>query len=218
MNKQTKITKPLRIALVGGGTAGPIVPLLAMRQFIIDSGHYPQAHFLVIDVRGSVGQALARHHKLAFARLFTGKLRRYFSLRNVGAPFLVAFGFFQALYILRKHKTTHVIGGGGFVEVPVIWAAWLLRLRRHIHQQDVVLTLANGLAAPAAQTISVTFESSLRDFAGSSGMFAGEVGKKISWTGNPCRPELAQASRTEAQHFFHLDKSWPTVYIFKLMD
>src|SRR6185436_11151561 len=96
------------------------------------------AHFLIIDVAGSVGEILAGHHNLSFFALTTGKLRRYFSLRTAPAPFLVVAGFFQALYLLRQRRITLVVGAGGFAQVPVVWAALCLRLPTHIHQQDVL--------------------------------------------------------------------------------
>jgi UDP-N-acetylglucosamine--N-acetylmuramyl-(pentapeptide) pyrophosphoryl-undecaprenol N-acetylglucosamine transferase len=212
LNRTRHKPKPVRIALAGGMTAGPIVPLLAVRDYIL--AHYqPQPHFIVLDVKGSVGEYLARREKIPFKRILAGRLRRYFSLRNIMGPFLVAAGFFQALYILRRERITHVLGAGGFVQLPVLWAAWLLRLRTHIHQQDMVRTLSNSLSAPAAKTISVTFPASLRDFPQGLGMFAHEAETKVVLTGNPCRPHLLKASRLEAQSYFKLDKSWPTVYI-----
>lgn len=211
MAKTSDDKQVLRIALLGGRTAGPIVPLLAVREYIL--GQRPQAYFIIMDVGGSVGQLLAKHHSIPFYRIQAGKFRRYFSLKTILAPFLVVVGFVQALYILRRQRITHVIGAGGFAQVPVIWAALVLRLARHIHQQDVVPTLANSLCAPAARTISVTFPSSLRDFPAGSGLFVNERDTKISLAGNPCRSGLLKASRAEAQKFFKLEKSWPTVFI-----
>jgi len=207
--------KPLRIALAGGMTAGPIVPLLAVRDYIVENYKSAQRdpYFIILDVKGSVGQHLAQREKIPFHHVTSGRLRRYFSWRNLATPVLLLAGFCQALYVLKRQRITHVIGGGGFVQLPVVWAAWLLRLRTHIHQQDVVVTLSNSLSAPAAKTISVTFSSSLRDFPRSMGMFAHETEAKVVWTGNPFRAHLAKASRLEAQQFFHLDKSWPTLYI-----
>lgn len=202
---------PLRVLLAGGNTAGPIVPLLAVREAILEK--QPQAEFVIVDSPGSVGQLLAKQHNIKFIGLRTGKLRRYFSLRTFVAPVLVVFGFFQALYLLRKHGITHIIGAGGFVQVPLVWAAWLSRLNTHIHQQDIIPTLANTLSAPFARTISVTFPSSLRDFTQGSGLFAQKPETKIHLTGNPCRTEIIHGSRLEAQKFFRLEKSWPTIYI-----
>ncbi len=203
--------KPLRIALVGGSTAGPIVPLLAVRDAILEQ--HPEAFFLVVDVRRSVAQNLARHEHLTFFTMYTGKLRRYFSVRTIVAPFLVLYGFFQSLYLISRYRITHVIGAGGFVQVPMVWAAWLLRRKTHIHQQDIIPTLANALCAPVARTISVTFPSSVRDFPQGLGLFKDETANKIHLTGNPCRSTILRALRPEAQKFFHLDKSWPTIYV-----
>jgi UDP-N-acetylglucosamine--N-acetylmuramyl-(pentapeptide) pyrophosphoryl-undecaprenol N-acetylglucosamine transferase len=206
------IDKLPRIALVGGLTAGPIIPLLAVAEAIREAN--PRAKFLIIDVKNSVGQHMAKLVKYPFARLITGKLNRYFSWRNILTPILLAIGFFQALWVLRSQQVTYIVGAGGFVQVPVIWAGWLLRIPAHIHQQDVNVTLANVLAAPIAKSISVTFESSLRDFFQGSGLFRPAAHKnKITHTGNPVRQAILRASVAEAHKYFGLDPAWPTLYV-----
>jgi UDP-N-acetylglucosamine--N-acetylmuramyl-(pentapeptide) pyrophosphoryl-undecaprenol N-acetylglucosamine transferase len=207
----SRFENQLRIVLAGGATAGPIAPLLAVRESLLKKEL--QAQFFIADVAGSVGELLSKSEQIPFFRMRTGKLRRYFSWRTVAAPFLVLFGLAQAIYLLKRYKITHVLGAGGFVQVPLIWAAWLLRLRTHIHQQDIAPTLANSLCAPIAKTISVTFASSTRDFYSGLGLWRETTATRITITGNPCRDNIFRASRPEAQKFFQLDPSWPTVYI-----
>ncbi len=211
LQMKNKKLKPISVALVGGLTAGPIMPLLALREEI--KSRHPTAHFIAIDVAGSVASLLAKRQHVVFYPIAAGKLRRYFSIRTVSSPVLVVIGIIQSMRILLRHKVTQVIGAGGFVQVPVIWAAWLLRIPVHIHQQDISPTLANTLCAPLATTMSVTFESSLQDFPRSSGIFSHGREVNIAWTGNPVRPEILSGGKIEGQKQFGLDRSWPTVFI-----
>jgi UDP-N-acetylglucosamine--N-acetylmuramyl-(pentapeptide) pyrophosphoryl-undecaprenol N-acetylglucosamine transferase len=105
-----------------------------------------------------------------------------------------------------------VLGAGGFVQVPVCYAAKLLRIPIFIHQQDVVPTLANSLVAPMATKITTTFETSLRDFPSGSGLQS-TTSQKVFWTGNPVRPGLDKVSREKAYKFFKLDPNLPTILI-----
>jgi UDP-N-acetylglucosamine--N-acetylmuramyl-(pentapeptide) pyrophosphoryl-undecaprenol N-acetylglucosamine transferase len=204
--------RTLRVVLAGGKTAGPVVTLLAVAEAI--KQNHPAALFVLADISGSVGERLAREKGLGFTAIRTGKLRRYFSWSNFLTPFLVFVGFLQALVLLRRFKPDLVIGAGGFVQVPVAWAAWALRIPVHIHQQDVTVTLANALCAPVARSISVTFESSLRDFRQGSGLFSHvPTQKPIVWTGNPVRPEILTATKVEAQSFFQLSADLPTLFV-----
>lgn len=53
----------------------------------------------------------------------TGKLRRYFDLKNFSDPFRVIKGFSQAKALMKELKPDVVFSKGGFVSVPVVLAA-----------------------------------------------------------------------------------------------
>ncbi|MFA6215504.1 MAG: UDP-N-acetylglucosamine--N-acetylmuramyl-(pentapeptide) pyrophosphoryl-undecaprenol N-acetylglucosamine transferase, partial [Patescibacteria group bacterium] len=129
--------------------------------------------------------------------------RRYFSWQNFFDPILIIFGFFQALAIILKFKPQAVISAGGFVAVPVTWAAWLCRRPVLILQQDIRPGLANKLMARFASIIAVAFPKSLADF----------PGPKTVLTGNPVRPEILTGSREAGYKFFNFDPQLPTVLI-----
>lgn len=190
------------IFLVGGLSAGPIVPLLAVAEEwrTGDSQIKP----VVLDVRNSVGQHLAKTNGYKFERIITGKLRRYFSFRTLGLPFLLICGLIQALLILRKYRPIAVLGAGGFVQVPVVVAAWLMKVPSFIHQQDVQATLTNTLTAPLANLVTVTFESSIRDFPQGTGLGKKYVStNKIIWTGNPRQNSAIKGKPTKTQALKH---------------
>jgi UDP-N-acetylglucosamine--N-acetylmuramyl-(pentapeptide) pyrophosphoryl-undecaprenol N-acetylglucosamine transferase len=81
----------------------------------------------------------------------TGKLRRYFSLKNFTDPFLIILGIIQAFILLGKVKASIVFSKGGFVSAPVVWAAWLRGIPIIIHESDATQALATKLTLPFAQ-------------------------------------------------------------------
>ena len=111
---------------------------------------------------------------IKFIAIPSGKLRRYFSLKNFLDPFKIIAGFFKSLFVILRFKPDLIMTAGAFVSVPIVWAAWILRVPILVHQQDVRPGLANKLMAPFANVITVTFEESLKNY-----------GKKAVWTGNP---------------------------------
>ena len=174
MQKNTK-----KILLTGGGTGGSVAPLLA----IADSLRVASCElrdFLWIGTKQGLEREMVENAGIKFKPIFSGKFRRYLSLRNFIDPFLITFGFFQAFFIMLKWKPNLVVSAGSFVSVPVVWAAWLLRTPVLIHQQDARPGLANKLMAPFAKIITVTFEKSLADY-----------GRKAVWAGNPVRSQLS---------------------------
>ncbi len=210
--------KTYKILFSGGGTGGSVAPLLAIYdemknppnppassagQALYQGGRREGAggyEFLWLGTKFGVEKVMVEKEGIKFKAISGGKWRRYFSLNNLVDIFKIKLGFFQALFIMLKWRPDMVMSAGSFVSVPVVWAAWLLRVPVLIHQQDVRPGLANKLMAPFAKIITVTFEKSMRDY-----------GKKAVWTGNPIRKNF-QFSIFNFQ-FNKIDKSLPVVLI-----
>ncbi|OGH90681.1 MAG: hypothetical protein A2479_01085, partial [Candidatus Magasanikbacteria bacterium RIFOXYC2_FULL_39_8] len=94
------------------------------------------------------------------------------------------------------------ISAGGFISVPLHFAAWFLGIPTWVHQQDVVVGLANRLMTPCARVITTSLEHQMKYFSK----------KKTKWLGNPVRVELLHGSREEAVRIFNLKKDIPVVF------
>lgn len=174
-------------------------PLLALVDEIRSRPEKAGYDFLWIGTREGVEKPMVEKEGIPYKAIFAGKLRRYFSWKNLLDIIFIKFGFWQALFIMLSWRPDLVITAGGFVSVPVVWAAWILRVPALIHQQDVRPGLANKLMAPFAKVITVTFEKSLADY-----------GKKAVWTGNPVRKNISSPARSNA---FKLKQGLPTILI-----
>lgn len=197
MNEQRTISA----VFCGGGTLGPVTPLLAVAKEI--AARSPGARMTWIGTSDGPEARLVGAAGIPFRAVSAGKLRRYFSWSNFTDLFRIGRGFFQSLALLRRLRADVVVSAGGFVAVPVTWAAGLLRVPVHVHQQDVLPGLANRLSLPFASSLSVALESSVADFAG----------RNPAWTGNPVRAEILAGSRDEAVRLFGLDAAAPTVLV-----
>lgn len=163
--------KKPKILLVGGGTLGSVSPLLAIAK------NFPADYLFVCSPSGPEIK-IVKESGLPYITLNTGKLRRYFSWANFSDILKLKISFFKSLNILRKYKPDLVLTAGSFVAVPVVWAAWCCRIPIIIHQQDIVVGLANKLMAPLANKITVTFPEQKNNFKNK---------KKVVLTGNPVR-------------------------------
>lgn len=198
------MTKQLKIMLSGGGSGGPVTPLLTVARelytlkpevtFIFIGGHDGPEKTLVAEAAKSL--------PIIFIPILSGKLRRYFSLKNLADLFNIGGAFFQSLYLLKKEKPDLVMSAGAFVSVPLVWAAKIMNIPVLIHQQDVVPGLANRLMAGAAKIVTVTFKESLKKY-----------GAKAVLTGNPFICPIL-TSREEIFKNFNLDINLPLVLIF----
>lgn len=198
------------IVLTGSGSGGPVAPLLALVPHLEQS--IAHANFFFIGTNGGVEQHMAKKAGISFVGIVAAKLRRYWSLSNLVTPFKLVVGFIQAYRILNALSPLCVIGAGGFVQVPVAYAAWVLGIPVFIHQQDVMPGLANKLCAPIATRITVTFRESIVDFPHGWSVRNLHTVDKVVWTGNPVR-ELELPPREKALKHFKLDPEYPTVLI-----
>jgi UDP-N-acetylglucosamine--N-acetylmuramyl-(pentapeptide) pyrophosphoryl-undecaprenol N-acetylglucosamine transferase len=202
----------MRILLVGGGTGGPVRPLLVVAQEL--KKRHAKAEFLLVGTKNGPEAQMANYAGIPFASIPAGKWRRYASVENFLTPFNVIAGFFRAVSILKTFKPQCVFGAGGFVQGPVVWAAWLLHIPVVIHQQDVLPGLANRLSQWFASAITVTFEYSIRDFSQGFGFFLKrQKTEKVHWTGNPFAMEWKNKTREEGLRKFGLDPELPTLLV-----
>lgn len=203
--------KNYKILLTGGGTGGSVAPLLAVAEELkiplapsrgqapFDKGGEINFEFLWLGTKFGPEREMVERVEIKFKAIYGGKLRRYFSFKNLADIIKIKLGFFQALFIMLKWRPDLVMSAGSFISVPIVWAAWILGVPVLIHQQDICAGLANKLMAPFAKTITVAFEKSLADY-----------GKKAVWIGNPTRQSL-KTPNPKSQ--FPIDANLPVVLI-----
>ncbi len=164
-----KTRKP-KILLVGGGTLGSVSPLLAIAQKC-------EADYLFVGSETGPEKKIVEAHNIDFKTIKSGKLRRYWSWQNFVDLFRIRIAFWQSMLIILKFKPDIILTAGSFVAVPMAWAGKLMYVPVIVHQQDIVVGLANKLMAPFAKKITVSFPQQQTDF----------KRKKVVVTGNPVR-------------------------------
>ncbi len=188
-----------RIILTGGGTAGHVTPNIAL---------VPQLRELGFDIQyiGSydgIEKKLIEEMDISYHGIASGKLRRYFDLKNFSDPFRVAKGFFQAKKLLKQLNPDVIFSKGGFVTVPVVQAAKTLHIPVIIHESDMTPGLANRLAIPAASKVCCNFPETISHL---------PEGKAVV-TGCPIRAELRSGNRLEALKFCGFPADKPVLLI-----
>lgn len=188
-----------KIILSGGGTLGPVVPLLAIAE--IYKKHNPEAEFIWVGTKnGPEKELIERQSSILFYSIVAGKWRRYFSFWNIIDVFKIILAFFSSLFLLYREKPSLLISGGGFVSVPLHYAGWILGIPTWIHQQDVELGLANRLMAVSATKITTAL------LEGTSFYPA-----KSEWLGNPVR-DLFTADLAAARTRFGIPEGVPVIF------
>ena len=176
-----------KICLVGGGSAGHVFPALAISSRLLENGW--EIEF--IGSRSGLERRLLANSALTVREIFSGKLRRYWSFRNFSDVFLVIIGFLQSLFLLWRFRPDVLFSKGGFVSVPVVFAAALLRIPTIAHESDYSPGLANRLAAPFLKVFCVTFSDTRLNW----------FRNRLVHTGNPVRTEFLSADPKRGKAF-----------------
>ena len=93
---------------------------------------------------------------LDYIGISSGKLRRYFSWKNFSDPFRVLKGYFEAKKFMKKYKPDVVFSKGGFVTVPVVYAASKYKIPVIIHESDMTPDLLISLQLRSLQRYVIT--------------------------------------------------------------
>lgn len=166
-----------KIVLTGGGSAGHVTPNLALIPGL--QAHGIEVHY--IGTQDGIEHTLV--HGVPYHVIEAGKMRRYASAKNITDIFKIIKGYGQAKKILRSLQPDIVFAKGGFVSVPVAWAATKLNIPVILHESDYTPGLANRLCMKKAQTVCLSFDT--REAAGGKGVL----------TGSPIRSDLLTGSR-----------------------
>ena len=169
-----------KIVLTGGGTAGHVTPNIALIGALKKEGF----DISYIGSYNGIEKRLIEEQQVPYYGIASGKLRRYFDLKNFTDPFRVLKGLGQARRILGEIKPDVVFSKGGFVSVPVVQAAAAKHIPVIIHESDMTPGLANRLAFPFASKVCCNFPETIGHL---------PRGKAVL-TGSPIRPQLLEGN------------------------
>ena len=172
-----------KIVLTGGGTAGHVTPNIALLPALREAG-YEVAY---VGSENGIERELMRDCGIPYIGVPTGKLRRYFDLKNFTDPFRVIKGYGKARQFLKSYRPDVVFSKGGFVSVPVVRAAASLKIPCVIHESDMTPGLANKLCYGAASKVCCNCPETVDKL---------PKGKAVL-TGTPIRAELFTGDREE---------------------
>ncbi len=145
--------------MTGGGTLGPVTPLLAIVQAWKKAD--ADVHVTWVGTPRGPEKELIESRGIPFTSLSAPKLSRHRIWLWPFVPFHFLGSCLYAIYLLKKREPDLIFTAGGFTSVPIVLIAWFLHIPTWVHQLDVKVGLANRLMAPFATRISATWEASL---------------------------------------------------------
>jgi UDP-N-acetylglucosamine--N-acetylmuramyl-(pentapeptide) pyrophosphoryl-undecaprenol N-acetylglucosamine transferase len=156
----------MKILMVGGGSGGHVFPLIAIQQELnkIDSN----LEFLIVSDRLTDAVMNEFQPDTKFRMIKSGKIRRFahwkwydyfkpnrykFYMYNFIDLFKLSFGISQSLGILISAKPDIIFAKGGFVSVPVGFAAGVMNVPLILHDSDTRPGIASKLLSKRSKKI-----------------------------------------------------------------
>jgi UDP-N-acetylglucosamine--N-acetylmuramyl-(pentapeptide) pyrophosphoryl-undecaprenol N-acetylglucosamine transferase len=186
-----------RVAIAAGGTAGHVVPALAVADALRDRGAD------VLFLGGERAEAeLVPKAGYPLHRLRVAGLDRRNPLKAARAAALAGGATAQARRILKRERADAVIGGGGYVAGPAGLAAASLRLPLVLTEADSHLGVANRMLAPLAKRVFLAFP------------VAGREPPRYQVVGRPVPPGTGQGDPHQAKRRLGLPPDRPCLLVF----
>lgn len=182
------------IVLTGGGTAGHIMPNIALLNQLKDNFE----NIYYIGTNG-MEKEICKKYNIKFYEIKATKFVRKISLKTFLIPFKLIKSIFDAKKILKELKPDVIFSKGGYVSIPVCIAGKKLNIPVVSHESDLSVGLANKIILKYANVLCTSFkETSLKN-------------KKCVYTGSPIRDEIFNGNKQNIIYEFDYDKNKPTI-------
>ncbi|MFV9509986.1 undecaprenyldiphospho-muramoylpentapeptide beta-N-acetylglucosaminyltransferase [Tepidibacillus sp. LV47] len=173
----------MKVVLSGGGTGGHIYPALAIAKEI--KKQIPNAEFLYIGSKKGLEKGIVGKTGIPFVDIEITGFKRKLSFENVKTIVKFLKGIKTAKKYLREFQPDVVIGTGGYVCGPVLYAASKEKIPTIIHEQNVIPGLTNQFLSRYVDVVAISFEGAREHFSHA---------KRIELTGNPRATEVVNAN------------------------
>ncbi|NQV12168.1 UDP-N-acetylglucosamine--N-acetylmuramyl-(pentapeptide) pyrophosphoryl-undecaprenol N-acetylglucosamine transferase [Candidatus Uhrbacteria bacterium] len=191
----------MKILLSGGGTLGPVTPLLGLAEYW--RGRNDNVDLVWAGTTKGPEGPLIVANDIRFISIASVKIPRYATPYWIVMPFLGLYAFIESWNLLRVERPDVIVTAGGYVSVPLVVLGRVMGIPSWVHQQDVLPGLANKIMSKFARRVSVTFDSS-KDLFPSS---------KTEVTGNAVRACVAAGDRDSGFRKFNLSPDRKTILV-----
>lgn len=166
----------MKMIVSAGGTGGHIYPALAIINKFKEKEK--NLDILYIGTHNRMEKDLIPKRGIKYEALEIYGFSKRDILLDIKNIFLIGKAKKKCLKIMREFKPDIVLGIGGYVTYPVIWAAHKLGIKTFIHEQNSIPGKSNLMLQTKADLIGVSFKE--------SASFFKKAQDKVFYSGNPC--------------------------------
>ncbi|MDR3274536.1 MAG: undecaprenyldiphospho-muramoylpentapeptide beta-N-acetylglucosaminyltransferase [Endomicrobium sp.] len=188
------------IIIASSGTGGHIYPGIALAEEFKNKGY----NIIFFIGNNSASIEILKNSGFEYIQFNISGMPRKISFLFVPFLFKMKFAFYKSVKQIIKIKPLAVIGTGGYVAVPVLFAAKILQRKIFIHEQNTIPGKANLLLNRITDKIFLSFQSSEKYFKNKNTILAAY----------PVRKDILSTSREKALQKLKLKNEVFTILIF----
>ncbi|WP_017753632.1 undecaprenyldiphospho-muramoylpentapeptide beta-N-acetylglucosaminyltransferase [Calidifontibacillus oryziterrae] len=177
----------MKIVVSGGGTGGHIYPAIAFINEV--RKHNPEAEFLYIGTKNGLESSIVNRANIPFEAIEISGFKRSLSFENVKTILRFLKGVSISKKYIKQFKPDVVLGTGGYVCGPVVYAAAKLNIPTIIHEQNSVPGLTNKFLSKYVDKVAICFQEAEQFF----------PRNKVVFTGNPRASEVVGNDRQKGR-------------------
>jgi UDP-N-acetylglucosamine--N-acetylmuramyl-(pentapeptide) pyrophosphoryl-undecaprenol N-acetylglucosamine transferase len=196
-------TGNLRILIAAGGTGGHLFPAISIAEQI--KRNEPSVEFLFVGAKGKIEERAVPERGYPFRSIWISGFARGLKARNLLVPLKILVAVMQSIALIRDFKPHTVVGTGGFVTGPVLYAASLLHVPTLIQEQNSIPGFTTRKLAGRVNEVHVGFEGTIRFL---------RSARNVKVSGNPTREALGTVERAKGVVFFNLDPQKKKLLVF----
>lgn len=190
----------MKILLTGAHFTPAVAVIEALRQRSgdkkLDLLYVGRSTTLEGDSTPSVESTVIPSIGVRFVPITTGRIQRRLSIYALVSLIKIPIGLVQGFWIVANERPDVVVSFGGYVGFPIVLAAWFLSIPVIIHEQTLVMGLANRMSSVFAKKIALSFP--VKQF---------KDDPRVVVTGNPLRQEIVDPSDPPAEIKKFLDQA-----------
>ena len=173
----------VKAVVVAGGTGGHIYPAIAIINKIKE--REPDSEILYFGTTDRMEKDIIPKLNIPFIGLEMSGLNRKNPFKNISVLKKFFKAVKQAEVEIKKFNPDVVIGVGGYITAPVLYAAHRLKYPVVIHEQNSIAGLSNQFIANFADKVFVSLPGTVKDF----------PKNKVVYTGNPRSEEIVSTPK-----------------------
>lgn len=179
----------MKIVITAGGTGGHIFPAIAIIKKLREQDK--NVDILYIGTKDRMEKDIIPKLNIKYVGIEMIGFNRKNIFKNIKTIHCLFKGIKEAKKILKEFNPDFVLGVGGYITVPVLYAASSLHIKCAIHEQNAISGLSNKLLAKKVDKVFISIEESKKYF----------DPKKTVYTGNPRSQEIIESPCMDKEKF-----------------